>query len=571
MGNKRVVQAGAVMLAATLAIAGCSKSPAADSGASKASASPAAAASASAGTSPSGADLSKKLEIEWLGVGARGKIEDGNPVQKKLEEKFNVKLINKKVDINNADQANLMIASGGLPEMSFTYVDPYKMYSDQLTRTIPIEMIKKYAPQYAALLSSQPTGWKVNKAKNEDAVIALTGYAEASGNVGWLHAYRLDWLEKVGIAPKGQLTPMGDSGELSRIFFTKQSFTLAEEEKIMDAFVNGDPDGNGQKDTHAIALNTNALHYALSTYAGTFGFGWNYNVEENGKVVEYNISSKYKSLLQQLNAWYKKGYIDPEFTTLNLAKTWEKYAAGKFGITPVIADAVAMVPYAIARPPGVLASKDPKAKFLITPPPIGANGAQFIPSDTQVDNFNYNMVVRKGVSDEKLIRMLQMFEYINFDKDMHVLATFGVAGTDFDWEGTPYDSAVVAKPNVALEPKGSTYYNFVIRSGATSRYLDLASKRKLNDMFTATPEGKSLLIRPYKADRFNETKYKDLLAVSGAKLNTIRDEFFYKAVTGETDVAKDWDGYVKNWLSSGGNELLAELEKAPAVAELLKK
>ncbi|WP_135552248.1 type 2 periplasmic-binding domain-containing protein [Paenibacillus cymbidii] len=568
----------AMLLALSLVASGCSSSGGGKSG-SEASVSPSASGAGASGSATpqasqpaAGADYSKQLSIKWLGSLARGKIEDNNKVQQMIEKKFNVKLENKKVDLSNNEQSNLMIASGELPEIAFLYQDPFKLYSDGMTRTVPKALIEKYAPNYAALLNAEATGWKINKAPGKDnEYVALTGSVDAQKDVPWLQLYRLDWMEKFGYKPKGQVEQLSD-----RVFFTKTPFTLEEEEKMFDSFVNGDPDGNGQKDTYAITMNNENQFYSLVTYAGAFGFPWafpldNGFIEENGKAVEFSISTKYRDLLKKLADWYKKGYIDPEFTTLNLQKSRDKYAAGKYGVSIGEPDAVSLIPYTMTRPPGNLVDKDPKAKFLVAPGPVGPGG-QGVTAQRVTDTLAYNVVVNKSVSDEKLIRMLQIMDYINFDKEAFVFTNFGEAGTDFTWDGEPYKSAAVPKDtDPDREKKGIAYYNFVIRPASTTPYYTPKAKVKLRELYTGTDEGKKTLLRPYKYDRFNETKLSDLRAKLSAKLKTITDEYFFKAIIGEVNIDSTWNGYVDNWLKNGGSDVLAEIEKAPKVADLLKK
>jgi putative aldouronate transport system substrate-binding protein len=513
-------------------------------------------------------DTSKTLEISWVGQGARGKIEDNNKVQQMIEKKFNVKLKNRKIDVNNKEQRNLMVASDELPDIAFMDA-PDKLYADAVTRSIPKDMIVKNAPNYAKMLSEQPTGWQVNQAK-EGEYYALTGFKQEWDNMIWGQAYRLDWLEKLGIKPQGELIPVGTSGGAERVFFTKQAFTLEEEQKIFDAFVNQDPDGNGKKDTYGLLLNNSDAPWALNTEAGAFGVGWTYNLEEDGKVTDYAISKNYKEFLKHMASQYKNGLIDPEFTTLNRAKSWEKFAAGKYGAAQVQVQAAGMVPFTFNRPPANLVLKDSNAKILFTPPPIGFQGQQGSAAYTPVDGFGYAMVVKKDVSDEKLARILQIFDYINLDKDGLMFTQFGEDGKDFSWEGEAYKSAVLPKQAAEAdrEKDGINYYNLPIQQGNVTAYYTNASVLKLTDLFFGTDKGREMAYRPFKWDYFNQTKYNELNTKYGAKLKTITDEFLFKSITGEINVDSAWDAYVKDWRNSGGDELLAELEKAPKVADL---
>lgn len=41
------------------------------------------------------------------------------------------------------------------------------------------------------------------------------------------------------------------------------------------------------------------------------------------------------------------------------------------------------------------------------------------------------------------------------------------------------------------------------------------------------------------------------------------------AITGEIDIEAEWDNYVESYLDNGGTELIAEMEKAPRVEDLV--
>ncbi|MDF2669811.1 MAG: extracellular solute-binding protein family 1, partial [Paenibacillus sp.] len=478
------------------------------------------------GSATAAPDMSKKLEISWAGANARGKVEDNNYVQQKLESKFNIKLVNKKIDLNNSQQVNLMISAGETPEATFfANRDAKKMFTDGDSRTIPKAMIQKYAPNYAKLLDTNPPGWKMGLAPNKtDEYVSLAGISQTVEGQLWGNVYRLDWLEKLGIKPKGNPKPIGTSGGRERVFFTEQAFTIEEEARIFDAMVNQDPDGNGKKDTYAFTPYNDATSWWAAGYMGAYGVGTDMNLEENGKVVNYNISTKYKDFLSKMAEWYKLGYIDPEFVTLNRAKGWEKFSTGKIGSAQAPYNAAALTPGVfMQRPPGNLVAKDPNAKILITPTQIGPNGNQGAPAYRPVSLLvGYDFVIRKDVSDEKLIRILQVFDYINFDKEGLVMSSFGEVGTHFNWEGEPYKSAALPINNANVDDKfGLRYYNH----GNTREFMTYTTPQDVmklvNDYFFNKDKGMKLLIQPYKYDLFKETQYNELVSKYGQKLSTI--------------------------------------------------
>ena len=75
---------------------------------------------------------------------------------------------------------------------------------------------------------------------------------------------------------------------------------------------------------------------------------------------------------------------------------------------------------------------------------------------------------------------------------------------------------------------------------------------------------------PYRADILNETNLVEVSRKYGATLDTMTQEFYYKAITGEIDVDAEWDDFVAQYMKNGGNEELAELKKCPIVSEIRK-
>ncbi|WP_239633756.1 ABC transporter substrate-binding protein [Paenibacillus sp. H1-7] len=546
-------------------------------------------AGCSGGTSESGAkgseasglpapgDFSKKLELKLSGSFTRGKIEDGNWVQKKLEEKYNIKIANIKVDTWNKDQVQLMVASGDMPDtFSFTAgtLSAQEYYDNGLTRTIPKDMLKKYAPRYSKMLDDNPPGWEMNLAPGKkEEYLTLSGYQGHAKSLIWAPTLRLDWLEKLGIKPPGDIKPIGTSGGLERIYFTDKAYTVEETENILKAFTFNDPDGNGKNDTYGMLPFNNAFTSWGSTLLGAYGAASGYNLEEKGELTAAEISDKYKRFLKMMAKWNKEGLIDPEWTTIDVNKSWEKYKLGKIGYYPAQPAYVGLDDWTKGRAPANILEKDSGAKLLVTAPEIGPNGQQGEGAFTPVNQLGDAFYISKKVTDEQLVRILQIFDYINFDDESR-WTLYGDVGTHSTWQGTPEKSALKVKPEYP-ENEGSMgfyAYNFRTYDEKRASYLTSEATMKLKrDFFGREDVLKKLEIKPYKYDLLNQTKAADLNKKYSGQLNTIINEFRLKAIAGQIDIDKEWDKYVQNYLNNGGKEMLAELEKAPKVADLLNK
>jgi putative aldouronate transport system substrate-binding protein len=528
---------------------------------------------------PEAGDFSKKLDLQLSGSITRGKAEDGSYVQKRLEEQFNIKITNTKVDTWNADQVNLMIASGDLPD-TFAFTTGGKtaqeLYDSGLTRTIPKEMLEKYAPRYMKMLSENPPGPIMNlKEGTDNEYLQLIGqYAHVDGLV-WGPTFRLDWLEKLGIEPPGEIKQVGPSGGREKIYYTDGAYTIEEVEEILKAFTFDDPDGNGKDDTYGISPWNSNTNWAV-TLLGSFGIALspNYNLMEDGKLVTSEISQNYKAFLKQMAKWYEMGLVDPEFTTLDDKKSWEKYKQGKIGYYVAQPSYMAMDDWAKGRAPqNLVENPDSNAKILAALPEIGKGGQQGEGAYIPVGNLADAFYVSKDVTDEELARILQLFDYINFDKEAR-WTLYGEVGVHSDWEGEPEKSALKVRPEFAAEEGNSGFWAYNFRTYDKDRVPWFQSEYTMklkNEVFAREDVKENMLIRPYKWDLLNETKIKEVEKRYKGQLDTIVAEFRMKAIVGEVDVDKEWDNYVENWKNNGGNELLAELEKAPKVSDLMKQ
>ena len=337
----------------------------------------------------------------------------------------------------------------------------------------------------------------------------------------------------------------------------------------MYAFSQDDPDGNGKDDTYGVGgWGGTAEEWIWTSIEGMFGFANEMNVLSDGVLYEWNISPQYKEYLKQMTTWYADGVLDPEFVTLNRQKWREKTGAGMTGwwSSPYnyIDDEAAWVE---GRPPMNVLLGNPDAKILVSAPPYGPTGLRGGRCWSKVSPFNYTFFVGAEVTDEELARILQIFNYISYDKEGVVMSRFGEEGVHFTWSGEPYNSKpIVAEGIENGKDTGFMYYNHAIYDEAYLPYQFGSWPAQLVDFQLV--QAADLAIRPYKWDYFKETNFDEVRSQYEESMNTIRDEFFFSVITGETDVDAEWDAYVDSWMNAGGTEYMAELEKARVVDDM---
>jgi hypothetical protein len=112
---------------------------------------------------------------------------EGGGIQALLGKLFDVRLVGAHVpDINH------FYAMEPRPDIFFT--NPHIAHGTGVSRTIPEEMLRRYAPNYAALLDRHD-GWEVSRAPNGEQ-FALNTFDAYHNDLDMFSVYRLDWLER---------------------------------------------------------------------------------------------------------------------------------------------------------------------------------------------------------------------------------------------------------------------------------------------------------------------------------------------------------------------------------------
>lgn len=502
-------------------------------------------------------ETADKLSIRWFGPGML-EIEDGNFIQKYIEDTFNVEIENVRADIFNAEQVSLLLASGEMPDAGFMYQPPIDLYNQGIIRTIPGELIRQYAPKYTTLMNEHEAAWIMSKAPDkDDEYLSLKGLDLSLASIAFMPMYRLDWLENVGISPKGELVQMDE-----KIFFTKQPFTAEEQVEIFKRFTFDDPNRSGSNDTYGIS-GCEYMNYSFATFMIERGIhptftARNTILQSDGQDLPVMISSQYKDYLTYLRTLKSEGVLDPEWTTLDITKYWEKVTSGIVGYSPTINAYVH--PATTDRPPYSILLADANAKLLFT-------GMDYSQQWVTLP-VNYEFFVGNEVDESKLKRILMIFDHINLDPLAKVKTRWGNEGEHFDWVGEPYNSNITSKLVAAESFKnGLGSYNHPIYDEDWVLYSTSKEMMYLYDYTLTHPKR----LYQYRTDLFPaENNLTEVDTLYNSEINTISLEFFYRAVSGEIDLEASWDGYVDSLYDAGLQKIIDELYKMPISENLLK-
>lgn len=362
--------------------------------------------------------------------------------------------------------------------------------------------------------------------------------------------YRGDWLEKLGVT----------EDQLPR--------TIDEFVELMYRFAKEDPDGNGKDDTYGMSCTAmKALFGAYGVYEGFLG-GTSYWYNQDGEILNPDVSDKAKAVVELLAKMYADGVIDPEFVTGKESISGSYWAIsngfvnGRYGVS-----ALASIDH--YRLKGVTGENDAggpcaqeywavngeDATFVYGPWPAGPDG-DYGYSVGYAVAVSESAVYNAAMSDEKLATLFQIMNAFATDDELYMLAAYGIEGEHY----TVNENGTITRngemTNADLNAVGvwgcrSLYGSdraFSTTSYDLVYYKDPSIANRLN--WFKKPQYDSYIQNAVSVTLPSQS---DLMG----ELNTIRDETWVNIITGKADMAS-WDEYVNNYNAAGGETLHAE-------------
>ncbi|MDF2815650.1 MAG: sugar transporter [Paenibacillus sp.] len=209
-------------------------------------------------------------------------------------------------------------------------------------------LFDKYASDtWKKAMNEDPTVWYEFSRDGKRYGIPALDYDYNNDPVMWV---RDDWMKKLNL---------------------QQPKTIDEYEKVLDAFTNQDPDGDGQKNTFGLSVGfkkSYGNHFGVSWLFGAYGSipgAWLKGAD--GSLVYGSVQPGVKEGLAKLKSWVAKGYIPMEAPVWDEAKAGSYVSAGRAGSFTG--------PYwSEAWPMGDLTKNNPNAELATYQLPVGANG-----------------------------------------------------------------------------------------------------------------------------------------------------------------------------------------------------
>mgnify|MGYP003301456820 FL=1 len=523
------------------------------------------------GTAKEDLPFSKYAETVTVHLGGsmnpNAKIPDGmsyedNSYTRFLKDDLNIKVVYDWVASSSDydEKMNLCIGSGTIPEMMNVNATQYRA----LLKYDMIQPLDQYFEDYASdkLKGFVKSGGEelkkcITNDKGEMMAIPAPSMMVGEMNEMWI---RQDWLDKLGLeAPR----------------------TWDEMVKVAEAFVTQDPDGNGEDDTIGILGPGNSNHindigdnqFGLDPLFCSFQSYPQYWLQDEDGTVKYgSIQPETRTALEKIQKLYTDKLIDPEM--LVRSNCQETLLSGKVGIFfgpwwsgYTFADAT------------LAGEADWRAYF--TPLSEDGNYYTHMPDPTS----KYVVVSKSCKNPEAAFKMISYLVANEQHWTDDGITSSDMSCADFYplWNG--YDNAD------EIEVSTETLEKY-LAGEITMDDVDFSQHKLLKSDMEAVKELKKEPYDDFSLDKWNldsdlaktnlprlvsllvggnplvNDKYipvynaysgqTETMQAKWANLKKMEEETFAKIIMGKADIS-EFDTFVKNWKSQGGDQILKEI------------
>lgn len=508
---------------------------------------------------PSLVSLTAGMEVPSVASNLpQGHTPENNEYTRYFESISNIKVTSKfEAAVNDPykQKVKLAIASNDLPDFMVIRNGDYLTFKEM----VDLDMLEDLTPYYNNCLDPklkeiyETSGGEALKQCTFNGKIMALPDVTAQGNMPSFLWVRQDWLDKLGLeAPK----------------------TVDDIINVSKAFINGDPDGNGENDTIGLMANKNIA----GAEAQLFGLDAIFNAyhsypkmwikDDNGNVTYGSITPETKTALTKLAEMYREGVIDKEFAVRKDEKTIP--ASGKNGLL--------FGPSWIAWSPlGATLKNDIKAEWKPILAPLDGNG-EF--SYRKLTPCNSYLVVKKGCKNPDAV--IRYFNFVQrFERLEDPAATSKGTTIYKDIKDLQYKASELTSIRYTLDYADTFERKFRLYSDALEGKVDtttlteddqikiMAIKMEMETprkdirawpIYVAFMEGGKLLtdnpiVKGVDSVFYGQTK---TMETKWETLKRLESETMLKIIMGQEN-PDYFDTFVEKWKKMGGEDITEEV------------
>jgi putative aldouronate transport system substrate-binding protein len=441
----------------------------------------------------------KKVEVSVFQWGPRDIAED-DAIIKHLNEKFNINLDVKRILAKEYNQnLEIKIAAGDIPDIFRNRGDAShiyrKLYEDDFLASFT-EYAEKYNLKNILDYFNSPGA---RRFAEKDGYFQLF---TNKGHAGHGIIIRQDWLKQLNLEmPK----------------------TWQEYKEMLRAFKENNLGGENTVPETGFEIGP----AVITSYTGVLGWKkvdskWTY---------EYTLPG-YKDALAYLKSLYSEGLLDREIFTINESQANGKFISGKAGVI------YTMAKNRFVKIEEQVKEKNPDAELsMIVPLPEGPNGIVY--NETS-GLFDCIMVPKNNRSEEKITRIMKLVDYMHSEEGIDILLN-GIKGVHYTIE----DNKRITNEAYERDIISGIGHLTAMLTDYSGTYKQLEGIVKTNYETSA----KYGAINP--AEGFSS----DITSELEPLIKEVCEEWKVHFITGDKDLDKDWDEYIKALEKVGLNKL----------------
>ena len=483
---------------------------------------------------------------------------EDNAYTRYLKEVLNVQNENQFEAVTGPDydqKVSMAIASQDIPDIM--YVSDYATLVDLVENDMIEDMTDVYNNLACDTVKEAYESYGDNNPLNTvtfDGKIMAIPKTQLSDGQDFLWV-RKDWMDKLGLEEPKTLDDLAD---------------------LLRAFINEDPDGDGQADTVGLAVHSEVYgSYPNNTFAvdniftamGAYPTVW--ITDDDGKAVYGSVQPEMKDALSLMHDWYEEGLLDKQFTTRTYDDIVALISSGQCGayIGPWWS------PFNTAQT-STYATDD--AEWINLSCPTGSDGKINAINTKSYAGF---VVVRKGYEHPEVAMKIVNVnsEYSKQDKSdasKEVLENQSIAY--FNWplycEVQPGNNAELMTEHVKAVMDGSAdestltteeqgYLEAAQRFEEAEAAGQKADSADYSQYMSRIVSMQKMIDEPanFVTPSFFETT--ESMKTKWASLEKIEMQAILKIIVGEADL-DSFDQFVEDWNNAGGEGITEEVNEA---------